>query len=217
MLLVLAATMPVAAAHARPRAVAVVTMTSLLVATGLGYPTGVAALAALIALGVAAAIVDRRTALALAAAVSVLAVLLTSPGHHPPGSVVSNVAIVALVVLLGIVELSSTALTQTRETVGLMRASDDPADLTPLPTLDDLDPLITGLRASGVRIELHDQDTRNGVPAQVQSAAYRIIQEALSNIIKHAGSAPARRRRRVPAQSRSPRHDPLPPLEAIQH
>lgn len=79
----LAATMPVAAAHARPRAVAVVTMTSLLVATGLGYPTGVAALAALIALGVAAAIVDRRTALALAAAVSVLAVLLTSPGHHP--------------------------------------------------------------------------------------------------------------------------------------
>jgi signal transduction histidine kinase len=90
-----------------------------------------------------------------------------------------------------IVELSSSALAQTRETVGLMRGEGDPTALGPLPTLDDLDDLVAGLRSADARIELIRDGAGAAVPRRVQSAGYRIAQEALSNVIKHAGAAKA--------------------------
>jgi signal transduction histidine kinase len=90
-----------------------------------------------------------------------------------------------------IVELSSAALAQTRESVGLMRGDGDPTEVGPLPTLDDLDDLIARLRTADARIELVRDGATTPVPGRVESAGYRIAQEALSNFIKHAGAAKA--------------------------
>ncbi|MER6723131.1 sensor histidine kinase [Streptomyces halstedii] len=88
-------------------------------------------------------------------------------------------------------ETSRSALDELRATVGLLRYSDDdtPLALAPTPGLDDLDELVEGFRQAGQRISL----TRDGTPRQLAPAtdlaAYRIIQEALTNTHKHAGDA----------------------------
>ncbi|MEU5943831.1 histidine kinase [Micromonospora sp. NPDC047548] len=66
----------------------------------------------------------------------------------------------------------------------------DPADdaqLTPLPGLGGLPALIDQLRSTGMRIELHVDGVPAAVPAAVDLSAYRIVQEALTNTLKHAG------------------------------
>lgn len=90
-------------------------------------------------------------------------------------------------------ETSRAALDELRATVGLLRqADDDPAPLRPLPGLADLDDLVGVFRAGGSQIDLQ----RHGAPAPcttgVQLAAYRIIQESLTNTRRHAPGAPVR-------------------------
>ncbi|MFG2058400.1 sensor histidine kinase [Micromonospora sp. NPDC048930] len=66
----------------------------------------------------------------------------------------------------------------------------DPAEdarLTPLPGLGALPALIDQLRSTGMRIELHVGGAPAAVPAAVDLSAYRIVQEALTNTLKHAG------------------------------
>ncbi|MGH4024399.1 MAG: sensor histidine kinase, partial [Pseudonocardiaceae bacterium] len=71
-------------------------------------------------------------------------------------------------------------------------------DLTPSPDLDALPGLIENARMAGVQVEL-DRGTVPALPAAVQLSAYRIVQEALTNVIKHA--APARCTVRVAAEA----------------
>ncbi|MEV2200645.1 histidine kinase [Streptomyces fradiae] len=85
-------------------------------------------------------------------------------------------------------EASRRALDELRATVGLLRQSGDPAAPTePAPGLAVLDDLLEGFRHAGlpVRVARTDQDTH--LPAAVDLAAYRIVQEALTNVRKHAG------------------------------
>ncbi|MGW2019196.1 sensor histidine kinase [Streptomyces sp. NPDC001927] len=97
---------------------------------------------------------------------------------------------------------SRSALDELRATVGLLRQSGDPeAPTEPAPGLTVLDELLTTFRNAGLPVELAcaDDDTaplshRPGgaptalrLPAAVDLAAYRIIQEALTNVRKHAG------------------------------
>ncbi|NES27134.1 histidine kinase [Micromonospora terminaliae] len=66
----------------------------------------------------------------------------------------------------------------------------DPAEdtrLTPLPGLDAVPALIDQLRSTGMRVELHVDGEPAAVPAAVDLSAYRIVQEALTNTLKHAG------------------------------
>ncbi|SCL34708.1 Histidine kinase-, DNA gyrase B-, and HSP90-like ATPase [Micromonospora rhizosphaerae] len=66
----------------------------------------------------------------------------------------------------------------------------DPAEdarLTPLPGLGAVPALIDQLRSTGMRIELHVDGVPAAVPATVDLSAYRIVQEALTNTLKHAG------------------------------
>ncbi|SMQ15765.1 Histidine kinase [Streptomyces sp. Ag82_O1-12] len=85
-------------------------------------------------------------------------------------------------------EASRSALNELRATVGLLRQSGDPeAPTEPAPGLDRLDELTGTFRSAGLHVEVARADQGTTLPAAVGLAAYRIIQEALTNVQKHAG------------------------------
>ncbi|KES07284.1 histidine kinase [Streptomyces toyocaensis] len=86
-------------------------------------------------------------------------------------------------------EASRSALGELRATVGLLRQSGDPeAPTEPAPGLDRLDELAGTFRSAGLRVEVARTDQGTELPAAVDLAAYRIVQEALTNVQKHAGT-----------------------------
>ncbi|MFI9805141.1 sensor histidine kinase [Streptomyces sp. NPDC052301] len=83
---------------------------------------------------------------------------------------------------------SRSALDELRATVGLLRQSGDPAAPTePAPGLSRLDDLAATFRSAGLPVDVARTDQGTELPAAVDLAAYRIIQEALTNARKHAG------------------------------
>ncbi len=87
-------------------------------------------------------------------------------------------------------DASRSALNELRATVGLLRQSGDPeAPTEPAPGLGVLDELVDTFRHAGLPVEVIVQlDGAAGpLPAAVDLAAYRVIQEALTNVRKHAG------------------------------
>ncbi len=73
------------------------------------------------------------------------------------------------------------ALTEMRRLVGMLRS--DAADpLAPQPGLDDLPLLVTQVREAGLPVELHVEGERRALPAGIELSAYRIVQEALTNL-----------------------------------
>ncbi|MFC8227291.1 histidine kinase [Streptomyces sp. NPDC057287] len=86
-------------------------------------------------------------------------------------------------------EASRSALNELRTTVGLLRQSGDPeAPTEPAPGLAVLEPLVDTFRNAGLPVEVACTDPDSPLPAAVDLAAYRIIQEALTNVRKHAGA-----------------------------
>jgi signal transduction histidine kinase len=86
-------------------------------------------------------------------------------------------------------EASRSALNELRATVGLLRQSGDPeAPTEPAPGLDRLDELVGTFRSAGLHVEVARADQDTTLPAAVDLAAYRVIQEALTNVQKHAGT-----------------------------
>ncbi len=63
-------------------------------------------------------------------------------------------------------------------------------DHAPTPTLDGLDGLVERARAAGLPVALAIEGERRALPAGVELAAYRVLQEAITNAIKYAGGAP---------------------------
>jgi signal transduction histidine kinase len=63
--------------------------------------------------------------------------------------------------------------------------------LAPVPGLADLDSLLAEVRKAGLAVKLQINGTRPPLPAGVDLSAYRIVQEALTNVVKHAGPAHA--------------------------
>ncbi|WP_229926089.1 sensor histidine kinase [Streptomyces longispororuber] len=85
-------------------------------------------------------------------------------------------------------EASRSALGELRATVGLLRQNGDPeAPTEPAPGLGRLDDLVDTFRHAGLPVEVARGDSGLTLPAAVDLAAYRIIQEALTNVQKHAG------------------------------
>ncbi|MGD3105054.1 sensor histidine kinase [Streptomyces sp. YGL11-2] len=85
-------------------------------------------------------------------------------------------------------EASRSALEELRATVGLLRQSDDPkAPTEPAPGLGVLDQLIDGFVRAGLPVDLELQAAPHPLPASVDLTAYRVVQEALTNVRKHAG------------------------------
>ncbi|MGI5228796.1 sensor histidine kinase [Actinoallomurus sp. CA-142502] len=89
------------------------------------------------------------------------------------------------------------AMTELRHVMGLLTMDTDspdteaPADLTPQPGLNRLDALIGGVRHAGMPIALTVTGNERPVPPGVELAAYRVVQEALTNTVKHASGATA--------------------------
>jgi signal transduction histidine kinase len=75
--------------------------------------------------------------------------------------------------------------------LGVLRRSDDGPALTPQPGLSDIDQLVRNVSSSGTRVELRVEGVPVPLPPGVDLSAYRIVQEALTNVIKHAGHASA--------------------------
>jgi signal transduction histidine kinase len=78
------------------------------------------------------------------------------------------------------------ALHELRATVGLLRDDLEGHSTNPAPHLDQLDELLDGIKGAGVRVTLRREIGAHDLPAVVELAAYRIVQEALTNIIRHA-------------------------------
>lgn len=105
---------------------------------------------------------------------------------------------------LAVIEAASReASVELRRMLGLLRDSgDDPlgaARLEPAPTADRLTELADHARSAGVQVELRIGAGLDTIPATIGLAVYRIVQESLTNVIKHA--APARCRVRVDRQT----------------
>ncbi len=100
----------------------------------------------------------------------------------------------ARVALEAIHQQSRDALEELRATLALYRGEVDGegAPRRPPPRLSDLPALIDTMRASGLPVELTTTGRHNGVPAAIDLAGYRIVQESLTNVLRHAGPAQAR-------------------------
>ncbi|MFI5907573.1 sensor histidine kinase [Dactylosporangium sp. NPDC051541] len=79
------------------------------------------------------------------------------------------------------------ALTELRQAIGLLTVDDGGADLAPQPGLDQLETLVDRVRETGVPVTL--AVAAPPVPPGVGLAAYRVVQEALTNAVKHAAGA----------------------------
>jgi signal transduction histidine kinase len=90
--------------------------------------------------------------------------------------------------LRNIKHTSGAALTDLRSTLDVLRDPSAAAPLGPPAGLGDIAELTGGLRSAGVDVTL-DIDSAADVPAAVQSVAYRIVQEALTNVARHAEAA----------------------------
>ncbi|WP_031043047.1 sensor histidine kinase [Streptomyces sp. NRRL F-5650] len=114
--------------------------------------------------------------------------------ENPPDELKENLA--------GIRQNALEALTELRRVLGVLRAEhpaapDAPeggaaAPHAPQPTLDRLDALVDNIRAAGLPVTTGSSGTRRPLPPGVELSAYRIVQEALSNVLRHAPGASAR-------------------------
>ena len=84
------------------------------------------------------------------------------------------------------------ALGDMRRLLAVLRDTESDRDTTPQPSLARLDDLLTRARESGLTVELVTEGADRDVPPGVDLSAYRIIQEALTNVLKHAGPASVR-------------------------
>jgi signal transduction histidine kinase len=80
---------------------------------------------------------------------------------------------------------SREALHELRGALEILRRADD-APRAPAPGLAELDRLVATVAASGLDVRLTADDERSPLPAAVELAAYRIVQEALTNVSRHA-------------------------------
>jgi signal transduction histidine kinase len=97
----------------------------------------------------------------------------------------------AYAALGAIKDASKETLRELRATLGVLRQVDEAQPLSPAPSLDHLDTLITQTNDAGLPVRLTVSGDRADLPAPVDLAAYRIVQEALTNAVRHAGPATA--------------------------
>jgi signal transduction histidine kinase len=91
--------------------------------------------------------------------------------------------------LVAVSQTSRSALGEVKRILGALRT--DGEGYRPQPGLDDLEDLAAELRAAGVPVELRMTGAPAAVPAALALTAYRLVQESLTNVVRHAGGAAA--------------------------
>jgi signal transduction histidine kinase len=87
---------------------------------------------------------------------------------------------------------SRDALVEMRRLLGVLRASDDGISLSPQPGLAQVSSLAETVRAAGLPVQLEFECDQEEIPPGLQLSVYRIVQEALTNALKHANAGQAR-------------------------
>jgi signal transduction histidine kinase len=83
------------------------------------------------------------------------------------------------------------ALTEMRRLLGVLRGADVDAERVPQPGMDRLEGLAAAVRGAGLTVDVRVEGAKRPLPPAVELSAYRILQEALSNVLRHAPGAPA--------------------------
>jgi signal transduction histidine kinase len=114
----------------------------------------------------------------------------------PGEAVLAGEAQLAREALLAVEASGRSAMTDLQHLLGLLApvdeptaASTGPGELRPQPGVDQVPALIDRVRAAGLDAGLSVTGTRRPLPAGLDLAAYRVVQEALTNVLKHAGPA----------------------------
>jgi signal transduction histidine kinase len=138
------------------------------------------------------AVAEERSAIArelhdiVAHAMSVMVLQVGAVRHRLPQTDTENRQ------ALGRVEQAGrTALAEMRRLLGAMRSNADGVALGPQPGLDRLDALVADLRGAGLPVELQLEGDPLPLPRAIDLSAYRIVQEALTNTLKHAHASQA--------------------------
>jgi signal transduction histidine kinase len=122
----------------------------------------------------------------VAHAVSVMVLQVGAVRHKLPDSMAEDRDALRRVERAG-----RTALTEMRRLLAAMRRDGDEAELVPQPGLDGLNSLLAEVGRAGLPVELHLEGNPYPLPRGVDLSAYRIVQEGLTNVLKHAGASDA--------------------------
>lgn len=82
------------------------------------------------------------------------------------------------------------ALDELRQVLGVLR-TDDADALAPMHGVSEIPTLVSDMRDAGVDVAMSTEGVPDDVPARIELAAYRIVQEALTNVLKHGGPSPS--------------------------
>jgi signal transduction histidine kinase len=103
--------------------------------------------------------------------------------HQPDG---------AKELMRSVAQVGRDALAEMRRVVEVLREEEPPVALDPQPGIAELGSLIGRMRDAGLDVELSVQGTERPLPSSAALSVYRIVQEALTNTLRHAGPARAR-------------------------
>ena len=93
--------------------------------------------------------------------------------------------------LLAIERTGREALAEMSRLLGILRKEGEGLSLAPRPSLAQVEVLVQTVRDAGLPVELRVEGAQTDLPPGVDVSAYRIVQEALTNVVKHAGPARA--------------------------
>lgn len=90
--------------------------------------------------------------------------------------------------LTAIKQSSKEGLQELRATLGVLRQVDEAAPTAPSPGLSRIDELVSSAARAGLNVRIERSGTHSPLPAAVDLAAYRIVQESLTNAVRHSGA-----------------------------
>jgi signal transduction histidine kinase len=122
----------------------------------------------------------------VAHAVSVMVLQVGAVSHRLPDSLAEDRD-----ALRSVERAGRTALTEMRRLLSAMRREGEEAELVPQPGLDGLDALLDEVGRAGLPVELHVDGQPFALPRGIDLSAYRIVQEGLTNALKHAHASDA--------------------------
>ena len=122
----------------------------------------------------------------VAHAVSVMVLQVGAVRHQLPDAMAEDRD-----ALMAVEQAGRGALTEMRRLLSVMRRDGDGVELAPQPGLDGLDSLIKEIGRAGLPVELHLDGERFPLPPGIDLSAYRIVQEGLTNALKHARASHA--------------------------